>query len=530
MSSLPPDRTPGPDDDTPFDPRFEELLRSMLGPDADEALRELRARGLDPQALAAGGAADPQLFQHVLAQVQRMLSTPSDGPVNTDVSHDVARQVAVAEGDPSISPAQQRAVTEALSVAELWLDAVTDLPPSGGKSQAWSRSEWVEHTLPAWNELVAPVAASVADALATVLRDQLPEGMGDGTSALPGVGFTLPGLPAGALGLPAGDPAALMRRLGSAVFGMQVGQAAGTLSREVFGATDVGLPLLDRPATVLLPTNVAAFAEGLDAPAEEVRLFLALREAAHARLFTHVSWLRGHLRGLVDAYARGITIDLSALESQLADVDLADTDALQRALSGGVFGLQNTPEQQATLARLETTLALVEGWVDEVTAVAALPHLPHAVPLREMLRRRRAAGGPAEHTFATLVGLELRPRRSRDAAALWALIAAQSGAGARDAVWDHPDLLPDGTDLDDPSGYEGRRAATRAEEADVDRALEEIFRAAEGSPTTESAQATADGSDDDAPVADGSADDPDAAGPTDDGGTGEATGQGGAPR
>ena len=39
MSSLPPDRTPGPDDDTPFDPRFEELLRSMLGPDADEALR-----------------------------------------------------------------------------------------------------------------------------------------------------------------------------------------------------------------------------------------------------------------------------------------------------------------------------------------------------------------------------------------------------------------------------------------------------------------------------------------------------------
>ncbi len=203
-----------------------------------------------------------------------------------------------------------------------------------------------------------------------------PRGHGDDTSALPGVGFTLPGLPAGALGLPAGDPAALMRRLGSAVFGMQVGQAAGTLSREVFGATDVGLPLLDRPATVLLPTNVAAFAEGLDAPAEEVRLFLALREAAHARLFTHVSWLRGHLRGLVDAYARGITIDLSALESQLADVDLADTDALQRALSGGVFGLQSTPEQQTTLARLETTLALVEGWVDEVTAVAALPTCP----------------------------------------------------------------------------------------------------------------------------------------------------------
>ncbi|OLT53212.1 zinc-dependent metalloprotease [Cellulosimicrobium sp. CUA-896] len=480
MSSLPPDdRTPGPDDAGGADRGFEELLRSMLGADADEALRELRARGFDPQALAAAGgpaAADPQLFQHVLAQVQRLLATPTDGPVNTDVSHDVARQVAVAEGDPTVTGGQLRDATQALSVAELWLDVVTDLPPSGGRAHAWSRSEWVERTLPAWNALVAPVAASVADALATVLRDQLGDLGGEaGDEVAPPVGFALPGLPGAGLG---GDPAALMRRLGSAVFGMQVGQAAGTLSREVFGATDVGLPLLDEPATVLLPTNVAAFSEGLDAPAEEVRHFLALREAAHARLFTHVAWLRGHLLGLVDAYARGITIDLDALESQLTDVDPTDTAALQRALSGGVFGLQNTPEQQATLLRLETTLALVEGWVDEVTATAALPHLPHAVPLREMLRRRRAAGGPAEHTFASLVGLELRPRRSRDAAALWALIAAQSGPDGRDGVWDHPDLLPDATDLDDPAGYRARREAARAEEADVDRALEEIFRTA----------------------------------------------------
>ncbi|MGO1341436.1 MAG: zinc-dependent metalloprotease, partial [Cellulosimicrobium funkei] len=143
--------------------------------------------------------------------------------------------------------------------------------------------------------------------------------------------------------------------------------------------------------------------------------------------------------------------------------------------------------------------------------------------------RRRAAGGPAEHTFATLVGLELRPRRSRDAAALWALIAAQSGAGARDAVWDHPDLLPDGTDLDDPSGYEGRRAAPPAWAPHVARAHSDFSRAAVGPPTTPPGPAPADGSDDDAPT-DGPAGDPDAAGPTDDGGTGEATGQGGAPR
>ncbi|MET4226242.1 zinc-dependent metalloprotease [Oerskovia enterophila] len=488
MSSQPPDEFTSGAGDQP-DAQWEELLRSMFGADADEALRELRARGLDPAALAAGSGLsnDPAAMKHVLAQVQRLLASSGNGPVNTDVAHDIARQVAVAEGDPSLTPAQVRSATEALSVAELWLDAVTDLPPAGGKRYAWSRSEWVERTLPAWNALAAPVASSVADALSTVLRDQLPGG-GDEPDAL---SFGIPGLPAGALGADF-DPAQMMRRLGSAVFGMQIGQATGTMSREVFGVTDIGLPLLPEPATALLPTNVAAFAEGLDAPLEEVRLFLALREAAHARLFTHVSWLRGHLLGLVEAYARGITIDLDALESQLSDIDVTDTSALQSALSGGVFGLQNTPEQEATLLRLETALALVEGWVDEVSAQAALPHLPHAVPLREMLRRRRAAGGPAEQIFSTLVGLELRPRRSRDAATLWALIAVQGGADARDAVWDHPDLLPSPLDLDDPSGYQSRRAEVRAEQTDLDKALADIFKEADGS--TGDTEAEPDGS------------------------------------
>lgn len=152
-----------------------------------------------------------------------------------------------------------------------------------------------------------------------------------------------------------------------------MGQAAGTLSRDVFGTTDIGLPLLDVPAPALVAANLDAFAEGLDAPAEEVRLFLALREAAATRLFTHVPWLRSHLLAAVEAYARGIEIDVDQLEEAVGSIDPTDAQELQRALSGGVFSPQTTPEQQSALARLETALALVEGWVDEVSATAALP-------------------------------------------------------------------------------------------------------------------------------------------------------------
>ncbi|ACZ29829.1 conserved hypothetical protein [Xylanimonas cellulosilytica DSM 15894] len=472
----PDDVTPagGPHDDAERERRLRELLDGLFPGRGEEMLAQMRAQGLDPSALAGSGPLpDPAQLQAALAQVQRLLSTPGTGPVNTDVAHDLARQVALADGDPSLTGGQSKAATDALRVAELWLDAATTLPPSGGPTHAWSRSEWVEATLPAWNALVAPVAASMADALATVLGDQL----GDGVD----VSVQLPGAPEGLaldkLGLGGLEPAQLLRRLGAAAFGMQVGQAAGTLSREVFGATDVGLPLLPGPGTALLPTNVTAFTEGLDAPEDEVRLFLAVREAAHARLFTHVPWVRAHLLGLVDQYARGITIDLESLEEQVRGVDAADPEQLRRALSGGgVFGVQPTGEQTATLLRLETALALVEGWVDEVSAQAALPHLPHAVPLREMLRRRRAAGGPAEQTFSSLVGLELRPRRSRDAARLMAHVFTAGGTEARDAVWDHPDLLPGPADLDDPAGYLARREAQKLADTEFDAALADFLR------------------------------------------------------
>jgi putative hydrolase len=220
---------------------------------------------------------------------------------------------------------------------------------------------------------------------------------------------------------------------------------------------------------------VAAFGEGLEVPHDELRLYLALREAAATRLLTQVPWLRSHLLDTVEAYARGITIDTGQLEEAVRSVDPTDPAALQEALSGGVFGPQTTPAQQAALDRLETSLALVEGWVDEVSAAAALAHLPHTVALREMMRRRRAAGGPAEQTLATLVGLQLRPRRLRDAAALWAAIAAERGQSGRDAVWTHPDLMPRAADLDDPAGYAARQREAEAEPAALDAAIAELL-------------------------------------------------------
>lgn len=433
---------------------WEQMLRQVLGEDgAKEAMAALEASGFDAEQLAKvpGMPTNAASMQAMMAQLQQAMSQTGDDGVNWSIARDVARSTAHEGGDPTVTAAQASQVRGALSVADLWLDAATDLPPAGGERAAWSRAQWIEGTLETWQRLTEPVARSVAKALADTISAQ--------SDHLP---------------LPGGDAVA---KLGGSVFGMQVGQAAGTLAREVFGTSDTGLPLVAGSGTALVPRNVETFAQGLEADDDEVLHLLAVREAAHARLYANVPWLRGHILSLVEEYARGISIDLDRMEEAVRSIDITDPDALRAALGGGVFAMEVTEAQAAALERLETALALVEGWVEDVTMRAVSPHLRHAVPLREMLRRRRAAGGPAEHVFASLVGLQLRPRKLREAATLWASLVTAGGATQRDGLWDHPDLLPDAADLDDGAAFLARRAASQDAEAELDAALTEILAA-----------------------------------------------------
>ncbi len=398
-----------------------------------------------------GAMGDPGQFADALRQFADMLSYQG-GPVNWDLAKNVARHAIVAAGDPSILDAQRREVTEAVRLADLWLDEATEFPSGVRKIEAWSRSEWLEATFPVWAKLCDPIAAKGVEAMSGMLNvdpsqlgDDVPEEMRQALAGLGGGAGALAGLQ----GL-----AGMMRQIGGAMIGSQTGTAVGELAREVTGSTDIGLPLGPERVAALLPAGVTQFGQGLSVDAGEVRLFLALREAAHHRLFAHVPWLRGHLLGAVEQYASGITVDMARLQQAMPEIDVNNPEALREALAGeGMFRPEDTPAQKAALARLETALALVEGWVATVVAAAAKDRLIHADALAEAIRRRRATGGPAERTFATLVGLELRPRRLREAAAIWQGLTEARGVTGRDALWGHPDLLPAADDLENPDAF-----------------------------------------------------------------------------
>lgn len=377
-----------------------------------------------------GPGGQPIDIGQALQQLGQLLSWQG-GPVNWDLAKQAARQTVASQPDPSVSQRETTDLSEAVRLSDLWLDSATAFPSATTSVRAWSRAEWIEGTLDGWKSLVEPVAEQVVAAMGNAI-------------------------PAEAQAM-AGPLVGVLRQVGMSLWGAQVGQGLGHLATEVVGVTDIGIPLVEPGRVALLPRNIDAFGQGLGLDAGDVRLYLALREVARHRLHAHAPWLRGHIVALVEAFARGITIDTSRLESAVRDLDPSRPEALQEAFESGLFEPERTPEQQATLDRLEVALATIEGWVDDVVTQATEDRLPAADALRETVRRARAAGGPAEDTFATLVGLQMRPRRARDAANLFAVLRTQQGPDARDAVWGHPDLMPDTADLDDPLGYSERR-------------------------------------------------------------------------
>ena len=325
------------------------------------------------------------------------------GPVN----YDLARRLA-SSSTGSVSPVSEKtssAIADAVHLAETWLDGVTALPAGTTKAVAWTPNDWIDNTLDTWKRLCDPVAEQISTVWASALPEEARR--------------------------MAGPLLSMMTQMGGMAFGSQLGQALGKLSREVLTSTDIGLPLGPKGVAALLPDAIESLSEGLEQPRSEILTFLAAREAAHHRLFSHVPWLASQLLNAVEAFAKGMKIDMSGIEEfarGFNPASLTDPSAMEQLLSQGMFEPKATPEQNAALERLETLLALIEGWVQTVVTDALGDRIPGASALCETLRRRRATGGPAEQTFATLVGLELRPRKLRDAAVLWERLTQAAGA------------------------------------------------------------------------------------------------------
>lgn len=366
---------------------------------------------------------------------------------------DTAKKFVQAQGSQPLGIKDVTVVNNALEIAELWLNEATVFPATaiGAAHSSLSRLDWVDETIPGWQATMEPLATGLASAISGLL-DQAVAGQGENLGVEGGADAL-----AGSMGAIAG----LLRSFIGSMIATQLGQAIGAISSNATGAHDVALPLLDPARPILIPENIEKWSADLEIPKTEVYLFHALREAAIARLFAHNPWIVSYMRSAIVDYGRGIRIDMEAIQRQ-AEEAMQNFDPSQInpesgensfniALNNGIFTPEETPEQRAALSKLETALALVDGWADEVTTLAAGDRLPTISQLREMYRRQRATNAPAQQLFKSLLGLEVSPKLMREASAFWQKVRESKDVASRDALWSG--ILPSADELLDPVAF-----------------------------------------------------------------------------
>ena len=159
----------------------------------------------------------------------------------------------------------------------------------------------------------------------------------------------------------------MLRRMHGSMFSMQLGQGTGTLAREVLTGCEVSLPLVAAPTVVLMPAARARVRRR--ASRSTSRRPGSTSRCARSPGCACSAPCRGSPRPCSPRCATTRPTSAStpaAIEEAVGSIDPSDPEAVQQALQGRMFAPEHSPAQQAALARLETLLALVEGWVDVV--------------------------------------------------------------------------------------------------------------------------------------------------------------------
>jgi putative hydrolase len=413
-------------------PDFEAMLRQMQ----EQMRAQFEQLGINPV-----GFVNPFTTLFSDASQAGKSKDGKEEVLSISAARETAKKFVTAQGLKPISAKELAVVASAFEISEIWLDEALSFPATGIAPNSATRLDWVDQTISGWHKTIEPLAAGLSSAISNLLDQAMNAQAGESPEGQPPIEMIT----------------MMLRSFIATMIATQLGQSIGTLAASVTGAHDVGLSLLDPAHPVVIPENIENWADELEIPKSEVFIFHALREGAVARLFANNPWLVSYMQSAIIEYGKGIHIDIEAIQRQAQTAfesmsdGAMDQEAMNFALDSGIFTPEESPAQKIALAKLETVFALIDGWTDEVTALAAGDRLPAIEQLRETLRRRRAATSPAQQLFSSMLGLEVSPKLTREASAFWKKIREVKSIAERDQIWSG--LLPTAEDLLDPEKF-----------------------------------------------------------------------------
>jgi coenzyme F420 biosynthesis associated uncharacterized protein len=367
---------------------------------------------------------------------------PTDVPelVDWQLAARVGRRVAGGSELPARA-SWSRQFTELSTTADR---AVAELTGLGGElpppvAEPLDRGEWVEANLATLRRILRPLAVKVAERKAWKASGPVP---------------------------------AAMRTSTRAIAGAQAGTLLGYVGQRVLGQYDLPLPGPDQAASAngdappalkahgegtvwyVVPNIVATERRHRFRPGD-FRLWIALHETAHRRQFRGVTWLPGHMQGLLDEYLGSVEVDDEAVKRLTQRLQ----GLARRAIAGEKIELLDllvTPEQKVIVDRIQSTMTVLEGHGEFVMDLLGERLVPDHQHMHDTLRARRNAPGAAERLIQQLLGFRQKLDQYAMGEKFVRRLYERGGMEAVNQVFAAPSALPTMDEVRDPDRYLSR--------------------------------------------------------------------------
>ncbi len=346
---------------------------------------------------------------------------------------DTARQLAVqlaagGESEPNVDPSVRIELEQLIRVAELHVCRTTGLECGQIDIAPVTRGQWAQRTITVYR----PIFERLTSALSTN-RGPSEDAAGDPMSAM---------------------LEQMMAMLAPVMLSMTAGSMVGHLAQRSFGQYDIPVPRGDTRELLVVPANIASFADEWTLPRQDLNLWICLHEIAHHVVF-QVPHVRATMERLLLDYAGGFRTDPTALEDTLGSIDLSNPAAmadLQRTMGDPevVLGAIQSPEQLAMLPQLHALTAVIVGYVDHVMDRIGTGLIGSYGQLTEALRRRRVEADPSDRFIERMLGLELTQPQYDRGSAFVSGIVERSGDEGLARLWDDERHLPTPNEVDAP--------------------------------------------------------------------------------
>jgi putative hydrolase len=238
--------------------------------------------------------------------------------------------------------------------------------------------------------------------------------------------------------------------MGPVLLGMQFGSAAGHLAQRALGRYALPIPWRGSDELLIVPRNVASFAEDWSLPVDQAQLWVCIRE-----LTTHAVLSRPQVADRVSSLLDAVAADSAAAQQGLAERmggELGDPEALQNLLSDPESLLADllTPGQRRTSADLVALTTAIGAYVDYVTTTVAASLVGSPAALTEAWYRYRTADTAGEQAAGALFGLDLGREQVDRGASFVRGVIERAGDEGLARLWSSERTLPTPAELDAP--------------------------------------------------------------------------------